>query len=42
MVKVGAVVIDVGINRVDKKLVGDVDFEHVEPIASYITPAPMR
>ncbi|ABX80676.1 bifunctional 5,10-methylenetetrahydrofolate dehydrogenase/5,10-methenyltetrahydrofolate cyclohydrolase [Acholeplasma laidlawii] len=40
MVKVGAVVVDVGINRVDKKLVGDVDFEHVEPIASYITPVP--
>lgn len=40
MVKVGAVVIDVGINRVDNQLVGDVDFESVEPIASYITPVP--
>ncbi|VEU83008.1 bifunctional 5,10-methylenetetrahydrofolate dehydrogenase/5,10-methenyltetrahydrofolate cyclohydrolase [Acholeplasma hippikon] len=40
MVKQGAVVIDVGINRVDGKLVGDVDFNEVEPIASYITPVP--
>ncbi len=41
MVKKGAVVIDVGINRnEDGKLVGDVDFEHVEPKASYITPVP--
>lgn len=40
MVKEGAVVIDVGTNRVDDKLVGDVDFENVEPIASYITPVP--
>ena len=40
MVKDGAVVIDVGINRVDGKLVGDVDFENVEPIASMITPVP--
>lgn len=40
MVKPGAVVIDVGINRVDGKLVGDVDFENVEPIAGYITPVP--
>ncbi len=40
MVKTGAVVVDVGINRVDKKLVGDVDFEHVSEIASYITPVP--
>ena len=47
MVKPGAVVIDVGINRVDDptrergyRLVGDVDFEAVEPIASYITPVP--
>ena len=40
MVKEGAVVIDVGINRVDGKLVGDVDFENVEPIASLITPVP--
>lgn len=41
MVKPGAVVIDVGINRNEEgKLVGDVDYEHVEPIASYITPVP--
>ena len=41
MVKQGAVVIDVGINRLDNgKLCGDVNFEEVEPIASYITPVP--
>jgi methylenetetrahydrofolate dehydrogenase (NADP+)/methenyltetrahydrofolate cyclohydrolase len=40
MVKEGAVVIDVGINRVDGKLVGDVDFAEVEPKASLITPVP--
>ena len=40
MVKGGAVVIDVGINRVDGKLVGDVDFEHVAPKTSFITPVP--
>ncbi len=47
MVKPGAVVIDVGINRVDDatrergyRLVGDVDFDAVEPIASHITPVP--
>jgi methylenetetrahydrofolate dehydrogenase (NADP+)/methenyltetrahydrofolate cyclohydrolase len=41
MVKPGAVVIDVGINRgADGKLCGDVDFDAVEPIASYITPVP--
>lgn len=40
MVKDGAVVIDVGVNRVDGKLVGDVDFENVEKKASYITPVP--
>ncbi|MBQ7632210.1 MAG: bifunctional methylenetetrahydrofolate dehydrogenase/methenyltetrahydrofolate cyclohydrolase FolD [Paludibacteraceae bacterium] len=53
MVKEGAVVIDVGINRVEItnnqspitntkrfRLVGDVDFEHVAPKASYITPVP--
>ena len=39
-VKHGAIVIDVGINRVDEKLVGDVDFERVEPIASAISPVP--
>lgn len=40
MVKEGAVVVDVGINRVDGKLVGDVDFEAVSQKASYITPVP--
>lgn len=41
MVKEGAVVIDVGINRgEDGKLTGDVDFEKVEKKASYITPVP--
>ena len=41
MVKNGAVVIDVGINRNEEgKLVGDVDFENVSPKASYITPVP--
>ena len=40
MVKDGAVVIDVGINRVDGKLVGDVDFENVKDICSAITPVP--
>ena len=41
MVKEGAVVIDVGINRLpDGKLAGDVDFDAVEPIASMITPVP--
>ena len=40
MVKPGAVVIDVGVNRVDGKLVGDVDFDTVKDKASYITPVP--
>ena len=47
MIQPGAVVIDVGINRIDDpasprgyRLVGDVDFEHVAPKASYITPVP--
>lgn len=44
MVKEGAVVIDVGINRVQvegkNKLVGDVDFEDVKEVCSYITPVP--
>ena len=41
MVKEGAVVIDVGINRLDNgKLCGDVNFAEVEPVASYITPVP--
>lgn len=40
MVKEGAVVIDVGINRVDGKLCGDVDFENVKNKVSAITPVP--
>ncbi len=41
MVKENAVVIDVGINRMDNgKLCGDVDFENVQKVASYITPVP--
>ena len=40
MVKEGAVVIDVGINRVDGKLYGDVDYENVKDKTSAITPVP--
>lgn len=40
MVKEGAVVIDVGMNRENGKLYGDVDYENVEKIASFITPVP--
>ena len=45
MVKPGAVVVDVGINRVTdetgkSRLVGDVDFEAVQPVAGYLTPVP--
>ena len=41
MVKEGVVMIDVGINRLENgKLVGDVDFEHVSPKCSWITPVP--
>ena len=40
MVSEGTVVIDVGINRVDGKLTGDVDFEPVSKKASHITPVP--
>ena len=39
-VKAGAIVIDVGINRVEGKICGDVNFEEVKDIASYITPVP--
>lgn len=39
-VKPGAVVIDVGINRVDDQLVGDVDFDSIAEVASAITPVP--
>ena len=41
MVKDGAVVVDVGINRLENgKLCGDVDFENVKDKASFITPVP--
>ncbi len=40
MVKPGATVIDVGVNRVNGKLIGDVDFARVQPIAGKITPNP--
>ncbi|MBO4666103.1 MAG: bifunctional 5,10-methylenetetrahydrofolate dehydrogenase/5,10-methenyltetrahydrofolate cyclohydrolase [Paludibacteraceae bacterium] len=40
MVREGAIVIDAGFNRVEDKLVGDVDFENVSPKCAYITPMP--
>jgi methylenetetrahydrofolate dehydrogenase (NADP+)/methenyltetrahydrofolate cyclohydrolase len=41
MIKPGAVVIDIGINRLpDGKLVGDVDFESAKEVAGLITPVP--
>lgn len=40
MVKNGAVIVDVGINRVDGKVYGDVDFDAVKDKVSYITPVP--
>lgn len=40
MVKEGAVIVDVGINRMDSGLVGDVDFEALKEKASFITPVP--
>ena len=40
MVKRDAVVVDVGTNRVEGKLCGDVDFEEVQDVASYISPVP--
>lgn len=40
LVKEGAIVVDVGINRVGDKIVGDVEFEAAEKRASYITPVP--
>jgi methylenetetrahydrofolate dehydrogenase (NADP+)/methenyltetrahydrofolate cyclohydrolase len=40
MVKIGAVVVDVGVNRVNGKLVGDVDFEGVKEVAAYLSPVP--
>lgn len=40
MIKPGAVVIDVGVNRLDEGLVGDVDFASAKSVAGYITPVP--
>ncbi len=40
MVKEGCVIVDVGISRVNNRVVGDVDFENVSEKASYITPVP--
>ena len=40
MIKPGAIVVDVGINRVDEKLVGDVDYEAALEVAGAITPVP--
>ena len=40
MIKKDSVIIDVGINRIDGKLCGDVDFEEVSQIAGFITPVP--
>ncbi|MCF7930888.1 MAG: bifunctional 5,10-methylenetetrahydrofolate dehydrogenase/5,10-methenyltetrahydrofolate cyclohydrolase [Acholeplasmataceae bacterium] len=40
MVKPGAIVVDVGVNRVDGKLVGDVFFQGVSQVASYLSPVP--
>ncbi len=40
MIKEGAVVVDVGITKVNDKIMGDVDFEEVSKVASYITPVP--
>ncbi len=40
MVKPGAVVLDAGINAVDGRVVGDVDFASVKEVASFLTPVP--
>lgn len=40
MVKEGVIIIDVGINREGNKIYGDVDYENVKEVASYITPVP--
>ena len=40
MVKPGAAVVDVGINRTDDGLVGDVDFESIREVAGFLTPVP--
>ena len=39
-IKKGAIVVDIGINRINNKLVGDVEFEVASQNASYITPVP--
>jgi len=40
MIKEGAIIIDVGINKIDDKIVGDVDFDEVKEKAGFITPVP--
>ena len=40
MIKEGSVVIDVGISRVDGKIVGDIDFNNIKDIATFVTPNP--
>jgi methylenetetrahydrofolate dehydrogenase (NADP+)/methenyltetrahydrofolate cyclohydrolase len=40
MVNKGAIVVDVGVNRVDGKLIGDADFEDLKEVCSYLTPVP--
>ena len=40
MIKPGAVVLDAGINPINGKVVGDIDFEHVKEVASFLTPVP--
>lgn len=40
MVKKNAIIIDVGINRIDGKIIGDVDTENVLDVAKYVTPVP--
>ncbi|BCR35294.1 bifunctional 5,10-methylenetetrahydrofolate dehydrogenase/5,10-methenyltetrahydrofolate cyclohydrolase [Mariniplasma anaerobium] len=40
MVKKGAIVVDVGVNRVDGKLIGDADFSDLKEVCSYLTPVP--
>ena len=39
-IKEGAIIIDIGINRVDGKIAGDVDFDAASKVASFITPVP--
>lgn len=39
-IKNNAIVVDVGINRIDNKICGDVDFEDVKDLCSYISPVP--